>query len=194
MKYRIRKDDTRIKYILTFNPSNPNMTDIILQHLHMVARIKRNFITQENIQIVYRKSQNKRDLIISGIVNRLNKPSLRCQPFRDTHKKDCIYCKRIVHTNTITSTQNITHKIIGFFNCQSKNFVYCPTCICCNKKYIGESSQTVNNRLRGQESHIRNYQRHPSNPVAQHFGINVNNGKDYKIEILDQETDKNRRL
>ena len=55
-------------------------------------------------------------------------------------------------------------------------------------------SQTVNNRLRGHESHIKNYHKHPHNPVAQHFGINVNNSKDYNIIILDQDSDKNRRL
>ena len=31
-------------------------------------------------------------------------------------------------------------------------------------------------------------------PVAQHFGINVNNAKDYNIIILDQDSVKNRRL
>ena len=48
--------------------------------------------------------------------------------------------------------------------------------------------------LRGHESHIKNYQKHPHNPVANHFGINENNAKDYKVLILDQENDKNKRL
>ena len=48
--------------------------------------------------------------------------------------------------------------------------------------------------MRGHESHIRNYHRHPGNPVAQHFGINLNNEKEYEITILDQESEKKRRL
>ena len=170
------------------------MKENSLQHLHLLARMKRNPITHEKVQIVYWKSQNIRDLIISGIINRPNLPEFRCQPCKNTQTQSCISCDRIVHTNTITNPNNITHKIRGYFNCQSENCVQCLTCICCNKKYVGESSQTVNNRLRGHESHIRNCHRHPNNPVAQHFQINLNNEKDYNIEILDQENDKNRRL
>ena len=40
------------------NPSNPNMKSIYLKHLHLLARMKQNPITQEKTQIVYRKSQN----------------------------------------------------------------------------------------------------------------------------------------
>ena len=52
----------------------------------------------------------------------------------------------------------------------------------------------MNGRLRGHESHIKNYKKHSNNPVANHFGINLNNEKDYKVLILDQESDKNKRL
>ena len=82
----------------------------------------------------------------------------------------------------------------GYYNCQSENCIYCLIRNCCNKRYIGVSSQTVNNRLHGHESHIRNYHQFPGNPVAQHCGINLNNPQDYKTQILDQENDKNRQF
>ena len=107
--------------------------------------------------------------------------------------KQCISCNRINRTNNVTIGNKI-HKIRGYFNCQTENCIYCLTCNCCRKRYIGETSQTVNNRLRGHESHIRNYLNHPGNPVAQHFGINVNEATAYTIEILDQEAHKNKRL
>ena len=170
------------------------MKNIYLKHLHLLARMKRNPITQENTQIVYRKSQNLRDLLVTGIINKTQKPLYRCTPCRDQSKKDCISCDRIVHSNTIAK-EHLKYKIRGYFNCQSENCIYCLICNCCNKRYIGESSQTVNNRLHGHESHIRkSYHKHPGNPVAQHFGINLNKAQDYKIQILDQESDKNRRL
>ena len=189
-----RTEDNRIRYILTYNPSNPDMRSITLQHIHLLARMRRNPITVEKIQFVYRKSNNIRNLIISGLVNRPKPPPFRCIPCRDTRKKSCKTCDRINYTNTVTTPDNVTLNIRGNFNCQSEHCVYCLTCKCCNKKYIGESSQTVNNRMRGHESHIRNYHRHPHNPVAQHFGINLNTETSYNIEVLDQETDKNRRL
>ena len=46
--------------------------------------------------------------------------------------------------------------------------------------------------MRGHESHIRYYRKHPNNPVAQHFGVNQLTEKEYSIEILDQEPDKNK--
>ena len=36
----------RIRYIISFNPSNPDMKSIALQHLHLLARMRRNPITQ----------------------------------------------------------------------------------------------------------------------------------------------------
>ena len=194
MEPKQKIEDNRIRYILTYNPSNPDMKSIILQHAYLLSRMKRNPITQEKIQVVYRKSNNIRNLIISGLVSKPKEPKFRCQPCRDSRRKTCISCDRITHTNTVTNNKNITQKIRGFFNCQSENCIYCLTCHCCHKKYVGETSQSVNNRLRGHESHIRNYRKHPNNPVANHFGMNLNNAQDYSIEIVDHESDKNRRL
>ena len=194
MEPRPTEEDNRIRYILTYNPSNPDMKSITLQHIHLLARMRRNPITIERIQFVFRKASNIKDLVISGLVNSPDKPPFRCTPCKDTIHKTCKTCERVNYTNTVTTPDNITIKIRGNHNCQSQNCVYCFKCLCCNKMYIGESSQTVNNRMRGHESHIRNYHRHPNNPVAQHFGINVNSETAYNIEILDQEVDKNRRL
>ena len=55
---KVKEEDTRIRYITTYNPSNPKMKDISLKHLYLLSRMKRNPITQEQVQIVYRKSQN----------------------------------------------------------------------------------------------------------------------------------------
>ena len=190
---RTRSEDQRIRYIISFNPSNPDMKNIALQHLHLLGRMRRNPITQDKVQIVFRKSRNLKELIITGLVNVKDPPTYRCSPCRNNNRKGCISCDRILHSNTVTKKEEI-HKLRGYHHCQSENCIYCLICLCCNKKYIGETSQTVNNRLRGHESHIKNYHKHPHNPVAQHFGINVNNAKDYKIIILDQDSDKNRRL
>ena len=167
------------------------MKSIALQHLHLLARMRRNPITQDKVQVVFRKSRNLKEMIITGLVNAKEPPTYRCSPCRNTNRKGCISCDRILHTNTVTN-RDTTHKLRGYHHCQSENCIYCLICLCCNKKYIGESSQTVNNRLRGHESHIKNYHKHPQNPVAQHFGINVNNAKNYNIIILDQDSDKNR--
>ena len=44
---RTHEEDQRISYIISFNPSNPDMNSIALQHLHLLARMRRNPITQD---------------------------------------------------------------------------------------------------------------------------------------------------
>ena len=188
---QLKKEDTRIRYIISYNPSNPDMKSIILQHIHLLGRMRRNPISLNMIQVVYRKSANLKSLIITGLVNPPKAPIFRSSSCKSNGKKGCISCDRFLQTNTVP---NKNYKIRGNFDCQSENCVYCLICLCCNKQYIGETSQTVNSRLRGHESHIKNYKKHPHNPVANHFGINLNNAKDYKVLILDQESDKNKRL
>ena len=190
---KTKEEDNRIRYITTFNPLNPPMRKIICQHVHMLGKMRRNPILPHQIQTVYRKSSNLRNLLISGIITPKKKQPYRSIACKETSKKTCMTCERITYTNTVTSFDNITLPIRGQFNCQSTNCIYSLTCHCCGKKYIGESSQTVNLRMRGHESHIKYYQKHPNNPVAQHFGINTLTPKEYNLEILDQEQDKNKR-
>ena len=193
LKPKEKKEDNRIRYIITYNPRNPKMMTITQQHIHLLAKMRRNPITHEQIQTVFRKSNNLRDLIISGILNPKPRPSLRCQPCKESRNKNCQTCERISPCNTITSQDNVTLKIRGIFNCQSKDCIYALTCNCCKKMYVGESSQTINLRMRGHESHIKYWQKHPRNPVAQHFGTRQLQPIDYTLQILDQETDKNKR-
>ena len=63
------QEDNRIHYIITCNPRNPNMKEISYQHLHILAKMRKNPITLEQVQTVYRKSRNLKDLFITGIVN-----------------------------------------------------------------------------------------------------------------------------
>ena len=193
LTFRTQEEDHRIRYIISYNPSNPDMKSIALHHLHLLARMRRNPITQDKVQVVFRKSRNLKEMLITGLVNAKDPPTYRCSPCRNNNRKGYISCDRIIHTNTIANKDTI-YKLRGYHHCQSENCIYCLICLCCNKKYIGETSQTVNNRLRGHESHIKNYHKHPNNPVAQHFGINVNNAKDYNIIILDQDSEKNKQL
>ena len=120
------------------------MTNIVEKHIHYLARMKRNPITLQKIQTVYRKSNNLRNLMLTGLINRKEEQAQRCIPCKEAAYKGCISCERITHSNTVTSSENVTLKIRGNFNCQSYNCIYFLTCNCCNKKYIGESSQTVN--------------------------------------------------
>ena len=65
------------------------------------------------------------------------------------------------------------------------------TCNICNIQYVGETSNTMNNRCRGHESSIRS---ETDLPVAIHYISKNHTTDDYSITTVDKEPDKNRRL
>ena len=65
------------------------------------------------------------------------------------------------------------------------------TCKVCYIQYVGEISNTMNNRCRVHESFIRTEKDHP---VAIHHRSYNHVIDDYSITIADKEPDKNRRL
>ena len=107
--------------------------------------------------------------------------------------KPCITCPKMHHSNVVTSNTDISYKIPGKFNCQSKNIIYVLTCGTHNVQYVGETQRTLNARFRLHESMIKTKRR---NPVVEHFDEenHSNNKFDYKINIVGQEVNKNRRL
>ena len=97
------------------------------------------------------------------------------------------------HSNVVTSNTDISYKIPGKFNCQSRNIIYVLTCGTHNVQYVGETQQTLNARFRLHESMMNTKK---ENPVADHFNDenHLNNKFDYKINIVGQEANKNKRL
>ena len=50
---------------------------------------------------------------------------------------------------------NKTFFLNSCFTCQSKNLIYCITCNGCSKQYIGETGDTLRNRMTVHRQHIR---------------------------------------
>ena len=118
------------------------MKSIALHHLHLLARMRRNPITQDKVQVVFRKSRNLKEMIVTGLVNGKDPPTYRCSHCRNNKTKGCISCDRVLHMNTVTNKEDV-HKLRGYHQCQSENCIYCLICLYCNKKYIGETSQSI---------------------------------------------------
>ena len=95
-------------------------------------------IHSQDIQMVYRKAKNLKQLLVKGKINTLTQTpgfSMNCN-------KPCITCPQMDTSNTVTSNANITYKIQGKFNCQARNAVYVMECTICHKQYVGETPQT----------------------------------------------------
>ena len=155
LKPRTKTNDERIRYIMTYNPSNPNMKTIATENLHLMEKMRRNPIGPEKIQIVYRKAICLKQMIVTGRTSEKPKLDFKCTPCKETTGKGCKTCPRINKSNQITNRENVTFDLRTTGNCQNKNVVYCLTCNCCNKNYIGETQRTMNLRMRDHESCIK---------------------------------------
>ena len=94
-------------------------------------------------------------------------------------------------SQVISNQANHSYPIRGNFHFKSTNVVYVMPCNVCNIQYVGETSNTMNNRYRGYESSIRTQKDHQ---VAIHYRSYNHTIDDYSITNVDKEPDKNRRL
>ena len=170
--------ENKIRLITTYNKHNPPMKEILERYKDYFLQ-NRKGIDFQNIQTVYQRAPNLRDKLVRGQVKKeLNKP--------------CITCPKMDHSN-VTSNTNISYKIPGKYNCQSRNVVYVLICGIHNMQYVGETQQMLDARFRLHESMINT---NKENPVADHFNEeeHTENRLDFKINVVGQEINKNRRL
>ena len=179
--------DNKIRLITTYNVNNPPVKDILQRHKEDFIQNKKGLTFQE-IQMVNRRSRNLKDKLVRGNIKKNDTMLGMTAPCNTP----CISCPKMDHSNVITSNRNISYKIPGRFNCQSRNIIYVLTCELHNKQYVGETQQTLNARLRLHESMIRTRK---ENIVAEHFNEEDHeDNQNFKINIVGHEQDKNRRL
>ena len=80
-------------------------------------------------------------------------------------KPGCEYCLWIKQTSHVIGPE-FDYPIIEKLTCNSRNIIYIIECTKCNEYYLGETSQTLKQRLTAHLSDIRN---ELDKPVAEHF-------------------------
>ena len=178
--------DNKIRLVTTFNQRNPPMRNILKKYDTWLDKTKKD-IKSMDIQIVYRKARNLKQLLVKGKIT--STPHML--GYSTNCNKPCVTCPRMNTSNTITSRNNVSYKIQGKFNCQSRYTVYVMECTLCKKQYVGETTQTINSRFRLHESFIKNKR---ENNIAEHFNLDDHTNTSYTITIVGAEEDKNKRL
>ena len=84
----------------------------------------------------------------------------------------------------ISSKEKHSYPIRGNFNCKSNEIVYVMTYNICNIQYVGETSNSMNCKCRGQESSLRT---NKDDPVALHYRSYNHTIDDYSITIENKE-------
>ena len=83
---------------------------------------------------------------------------------------NCPTCSYI-EPGTVIQSSNISKKIEinGTFNCKTGNAVYCITCEQCKLQYIGQTTRSLDERVREHISYIRNLR--TNQPTGEHFNF-----------------------
>ena len=181
-----KNQSQKIRLITHYNPRNPNFDQILQEHTGLLLMTRKDAIKPEDIEVVYSRSPNIKDILIKGNLKdtQLPKGTTPCGKIR------CKTCNHI-QTGSKIRKELETYDIRGSFTCQSRNIVYLLTCNICNKKYVGEREQTLNGRCRGHESNMR---ANNNNIVSKHYKEYNHTNGDYAVTATDKEADYNKRL
>ncbi|XP_060137727.1 uncharacterized protein LOC132593050 isoform X9 [Zootoca vivipara] len=138
--------------------------------------------------IAYRQPPNLNQLLThNNTTTRLNMDT----GTRACNEPRCQLCCHIHPDNIITGPNNIQHTISGLFNCSSSNIVYAIKCQQCPSAiYIGQTGQTLRQRINGHKSDIRNHK--TEKPVGEHFNLPGHSIQDLKAAVLLQKNFRNR--
>ena len=115
------------------------------------------------IQTVFSRTTNIRQILVKTdlIRNNLPKGSNPCE-------KKCSTCKFMKAVKTFQShTTKKSYTIQGSYNCKSKSIVYLISCLKCGKQYIGQTGNTLSERMYGHLADIKT--RNEFKPVSRHF-------------------------
>ena len=102
----------------------------------------------------------------------------------------CVICpkmnfKSVVRSST-THNYFLTRKPPNL-NCSTKNVVYLITCTACNVQYVGQTSQTIKNRM---SAHRHSFDHDILNTfLSKHFKRTGHNRESFSIDILDYGND-----
>lgn len=118
----------------------------------------------------YRRRKNLRDYLVKSKVSGRNKP-------KSKSKIDCLYTKKRIHNKQ-------THQKMGSISKpEIKNCIYLIQCTTCNKRYVGETGNTITTRLYQYKYNINKQNKHLT--VIKHF---IHHGwKAIKVMILEDD-------
>ncbi|XP_074642873.1 uncharacterized protein LOC141900033 [Tubulanus polymorphus] len=131
--------------------------------------------------IAYRQPANLRKLLISSKLS--TEEDSDNNYTRPCNKSRCQLCPLINSSPTVTAANNQQLKVTGPYTCDSTNVVYAITCdIYPGTIYIGETGQTLRQRLNGHKFDIR--QKKMDKPIGEHFNLPNHTISNLKVTAL----------
>ena len=178
----IKHSTNRVPIIITHNPTNPPLSNWLkegMEDLHSSRRMK--LAMPQAPMIGERNAKNLRNILMPStpppIIKDNNEPTSKgC---KKCNAPRCVTCKtHLVETTTFQSVRSKqTFSIRDAVGCKSTNLIYLIDCDKCkNTQYVGETGQTLQKRLHGHRSNIKN-----SNTQTR---ATADNNRTFKTETL----------
>ncbi|CAJ0922348.1 unnamed protein product [Ranitomeya imitator] len=182
----------RIPLVNTFHPFLYKFHNKIRKHWHI---LRDSFPEVPEFQIpfmpCFRRPNNLRNKVVrADIGSRLTMPK---QLFLRTQKKGTFQCLQCAQCANVLKGPKISHPqtgadipIRGFFTCNSKQVIYAIKCPC-GKVYVGETMQTIKERISHHKSDIRCGKNHL--PIPYHFQEAGHSVTQLRFLVLEQRSD-----
>ncbi|KAI8495640.1 hypothetical protein Bbelb_266120 [Branchiostoma belcheri] len=155
------------------SPHLPPLHTIIKKYWNLVQLSSRTRdIFQDPPLVAYRRNKNIKDMLVRARISKENRNFfLKFVPSGSfpCEKNRCTNCAFVKKANNFKSHRTgKCYAIRTHINCQSKNIVYLIQCKKCGVQYVGETKQTLANRLNGHRSAINTCTKKDT-PVSAHF-------------------------
>ena len=157
----------RIPFVLTFNPRLPEISTILKTYFPILQSSEKCKKAIPHVPFVsYRKPPNLRNLLVRA---RMRSTTPQHKGFEPCLSSRCKTCGSSVATSSFTSHHNNKHFfILHHITCSSTKLIYLITCTLCGKQYVGQTEQTLRQRMNGHRHCILNDR---DTPVSRHFNL-----------------------
>ncbi|XP_019614385.1 PREDICTED: uncharacterized protein LOC109462296 [Branchiostoma belcheri] len=175
----------RTVLVTTYSPHPPPLHTVITKYWNLVQLSSRTRdIFQDPPLVAYRRNKNIKDMLVRARIPKENRNLL--EKFVPSGsfpcgKNGCTNCAYVKKANNFKSHRTgKCYAIRTHINCQSKNIVYLIQCKKYGVQYVGETKQTLANRLNSHRSAINTCTKKDT-PVSAHFNQTHSMGD---LEIL----------
>jgi len=158
-----RATSTAPKLVTTYSKNLGNLQNVVKKHFNILQSANPNAFTEAPL-VVFRRSQNIRDIVVNS---KVNNPNASVAPntvqIHNCNNLSCLICPLQLKSTIIRSTANskIFFKIVDTLGCNSSNIVYLLQCSGCKKQYIGQTDTPFDTRYSTHCSHATHDKNNP---------------------------------
>ena len=146
------KENENFIAVTQYNPGTSPINEILRENWDILAQnSSTGWIYEKGYKVGYRRPKNLKDMLVRARLPPKNPERKRNQVQKGPcGNSNCRYCPRFNKTGWIyNSTGKKKFWTFTNFDCNSNNLVYCLKCKTCKAMYVGQTGNTLKERLRG---------------------------------------------